>query len=161
MAELVRAGVIRPGGRLSRELAEGFPIAEGLALLPEDIDMLQRAKAGVAAATLCLLERAGVRLGDLRRIVVGGTFGRFLHVANAQAIGLLPSVASARVDLYGNTALAGCERLLFADAAATQRSLAQRATLINLPLLPQFEARFIDNLRLQPMRAVTGREVAC
>lgn len=156
VAALVDSGALHSGGRFKRPAgAEGFALGTDLVVRAADVDALQRAKAGVAAAVLCLLEQAGLGLDELRRVVVAGAFGRFLRVAAAQRIGLLPPLPPARIELYGNTALAGCERLLFAtDRATVHRALVAQARLINLSLLSAFDERFIDNLRLQPMRAV-------
>lgn len=54
----------------------------------------------------------------LRRICVGGTFGRFLNVENAQRVGLLPMIQPELVELCGNIALAGCEDILLSPDAA-------------------------------------------
>ena len=65
-----------------------------------------------------MLAQAGMRYKDLRRICVGGAFGSFLNIANAQEIGLLPKIQPELVELYGNTALAGCEDAMLSDVAA-------------------------------------------
>ena len=71
---------------------------------------------------------------------VCGAFGQYLNPRNAQAIGLLPEIAAERIELCGNTALAGCERLLFSEAAAASlTSLRQRAAVINLSQRSDFD----------------------
>ena len=72
---------------------------------------------------------------------------------DAQAIGLLPDISSKRVELCGNTALAGCERLLMSPTGATDLlSLRSRATVINLSGVSDFDSMFMENLFLQPMK---------
>lgn len=68
-------------------------------------------------------------LKDLRRVCVGGAFGRYLDVGSAQAIGLLSSLAAERLD-----------------------QLRSRARLINLAHYPDFDQAFLENLYLQPLQ---------
>jgi uncharacterized 2Fe-2S/4Fe-4S cluster protein (DUF4445 family) len=136
---------------------EGFPIeagSAGLRLSRRDVDMFQRAKAAIGAGVATLLARAGMRIPDLTRVCVCGAFGQHLNPRNAQAIGLLPEIAAERVELLGNAALAGCERLLLSEAAAADLTLIrQRAAIINLSQHSDFDDLFLDNLYLQPLKA--------
>ena len=81
-------------------------------LTKKDVDTFQRAKAAIGAGISTLLARARMSAKELSRICVCGVFGRNLNVRNAQRVGLLPDTPPERVELCGNTALAGCERLL-------------------------------------------------
>jgi hypothetical protein len=57
------------------------------------------------------------------------------------------------VELWGNTALAGCELFLFdLDGEGTLASLKTKTRIIDLSQAPEFEDEFIENLYLQPMR---------
>lgn len=98
-----------------------------------------------------LLEQAGLTAASLGRLCVGGTFGQGLDIANAQAIGLLPRVPAARVELCGNTALAGARALLLApESSARLTAIRARARIINLAQVPDFDERFLDQLYLRP-----------
>jgi uncharacterized 2Fe-2S/4Fe-4S cluster protein (DUF4445 family) len=89
---------------------------------------------------------------DVKRICLGGFFGRFLDGANAREIGLLPGVPQALVELCGNTALAGCADALLSNAAVEcLRKLGERARLVNLSVCPDFDELFMRNLYLLPM----------
>ncbi len=130
------------------------PANPGLRLTREDVDMFQRAKAAIGTGIWTLLAQAGMRTADLRRVCVCGAFGQHLNPHNAKAIGLLPEIAAERVELCGNTALAGCERLLLSEeAAADLTSLRQRAAVINLSQRSDFDDLFLKNLYLQPLKA--------
>ncbi len=95
---------------------------------------------------------AGVR-SALRRVCVGGAFGRYLDVANAQKIGLLPLLPLETVELAGNTALAGCCDVMLSSLAAQRLAhLRSRARLVNLAHYPDFDQAFLENLYLQPLR---------
>lgn len=124
----------------------------GLTLAKGDVDMLQRAKAAVGVGIRALCGHAGVKLRDLQRVCVGGAFGRYLDVANARKIGLLPPVPLETVELAGNTALAGCCDVMLSSMAAQRlESLRSRARLVNLAHHPDFDQLFLENLYLQPL----------
>jgi len=157
IALLRSAGVLNGAGSFSAEVdSRGVAIQEqgGLLLLNgRDIDGFQRAKAAIGAGTRCLMQLSGLHLGQLKRVCVCGAFGRFLHVPNAQSIGLLPEVPAEGVELCGNSALAGCELLLFSrDISGTLAALAGRARTINLAQAPGFEELFVESLYLRPLR---------
>jgi hypothetical protein len=57
-----------------------------------------------------------------------------------------------RISLLANASLAGCEQLLLNPAGPSlMNNIVQRARVINLGGVFEYENRFIDNLRLQPM----------
>jgi uncharacterized 2Fe-2S/4Fe-4S cluster protein (DUF4445 family) len=101
-----------------------------------------------------LLAGAEMTAAELSRICVCGVFGRHLNCRNAQAVGLLPDVPPSRVELCGNTALAGCERLLLSpERAADLAWLRERMTAVNLSQSPEFESLFLESLYLEPIEA--------
>jgi len=157
IACLRQSGDLSETGRLNGPHAgTGFVIPgknASLVLSHHDIDMFQRAKAGIGAGIETLLKTAQAKPSELNRVCVCGVFGRNLNVDNARAIGLLPHVAQERVELCGNTALAGCERLLTSpqEAGAMER-LRENASIINLSNDSYFESRFLENLFLCPMK---------
>ncbi|HUX63328.1 ASKHA domain-containing protein [Sulfuricella sp.] len=124
-----------------------------LTLTKGDVDLIQRAKAAIGVGIRALCGNAGVGLNDLRRVCVGGAFGRYLDVGNAQVIGLLPPVPPETVELAGNTALAGCCDVMLSSLAAERlKALRSRARLVNLARYPDFDQAFFENLYLQPLR---------
>jgi uncharacterized 2Fe-2S/4Fe-4S cluster protein (DUF4445 family) len=147
---LTSAGKFAGGGT-------GYTFSAGgteLTLTKGDVDMVQRAKAAIGVGILVLCGHAGVGLKDLRRVCVGGAFGRYLDVGNAQAIGLLPPVPPETVELAGNTALAGCCDVMLSSLAAERlKALRRRARLVNLANYPDFDQAFFENLYLQPLQA--------
>lgn len=155
IAVLLAAGMLKPSGRFAAS-----PGAEGYRLLPDnprsaitagDVDAFQRAKAATAAAMAELLHFAGMGWGDLRRLHICGAFGRHLDVAHAQAVGLLPPIDPALVELDADATLAGCERgLLHADGETLFAALTKLANPLNLSYSEGYDDRYIDHLRLQP-----------
>lgn len=153
VAGLRQRGVITPTGKFA-DGALAYAVTAGehpLRLTLADIDALQRAKAAIGAGIAVLCGQAGIRVGALRRVVAAGLFGRYLDVAHAQAIGLLPPVAAECVELAGNTALAGAAALLLSHAAGEQMARCLAACrLINLARIPAFDDAFLEHLYLRP-----------
>jgi uncharacterized 2Fe-2S/4Fe-4S cluster protein (DUF4445 family) len=155
------AGLVRSGGLtnigqfVSPVSQEGFALLRGerdIILTKRDVDVFQRAKAAIGTGIQVLLAQAAIGYQDLSRICVGGFFGRFLDIANAQEIGLLPRIPCELVELCGNTALAGCADALLSTVAMEHlKNLGDQARLINLSRCPDFDDLFLNNLYLLPM----------
>ncbi|HXE95328.1 MAG TPA: ASKHA domain-containing protein [Dongiaceae bacterium] len=159
LACLVRNGTLNRKGQFVLESpVNGFHFCSGrreFVLTRRDIDIFQRAKAAIGVVIEVLLAKAGMRRHELRRICIGGIFGQFLNVANAQEIGLLPPLPAELIETAGNTALSGCEALIL-SAEAYERLLVIRehAHIVNLSNCPDFETLFLDHLYLQPNAVV-------
>jgi uncharacterized 2Fe-2S/4Fe-4S cluster protein (DUF4445 family) len=157
IAGLIRSGRLTNKGQFVPHVPrEGFVLTRGeqaIALTKRDVDVFQRAKAAIGTGIQVLLTQAAMGYKDLRRIYIGGLFGRFLDVVNAQEIGLLPVIPPERVELCGNTALAGCaEALLSPVEIQCLKDLRDQTRIINLFRWPDFDDLFLTNLYLQPMR---------
>ena len=155
IANLVRAGTLTNMGRFSPSVPENALTlvrgARNIVLTKGGVDVFQRAKAAIGAGVHVLLAQADMKYKDLRRICVGGAFGSFLNIANAQEIGLLPKIQPELVELYGNTALAGCEDTILSHVAAEQLMLIRdRLKIINLSQCLNFDDIFLEHLYLQP-----------
>lgn len=155
VACLLRAGRIGATGKFA-DGAKAFAFSVGeqeFALDWRDVDALQRAKAAIGAGIAALCTTSGIPLAGLKRVVVAGLFGRYLDIGNAQAIGLLPPVPGACIELAGNTAAAGAAALLISrQAQRMAEQLRGRAQLVNLARYPGFDDAFLDHLYLRPMR---------
>jgi uncharacterized 2Fe-2S/4Fe-4S cluster protein (DUF4445 family) len=160
LAELVGAGTVTARGRFAPDVPrEGFLVARGrhdIVLTRGDVDVFQRAKAGIGAAIHVLLQRAGVGPHELGRLCISGAFGSALDVANAQRVGLVPEFPIDRVELCGNSALAGCELALLDPGLGDRLAeLARRARLVDLASCPEFDASFVEQLHLRPARGAS------
>jgi uncharacterized 2Fe-2S/4Fe-4S cluster protein (DUF4445 family) len=155
VAELVRAGTVSARGRFAPGVpAQGYLVARGqhdIVLTRNDVDVFQRAKAGIGAAIDVLMRLAGLERSALSRLCISGAFGTALDVANAQRVGLVPEIPRERVELCGNTALAGCELALLDPGVGDRLAeLAGRTKLVNLASCPEFDASFLEQLHLRP-----------
>jgi uncharacterized 2Fe-2S/4Fe-4S cluster protein (DUF4445 family) len=157
-------GRLKPSGRFA--VASG---GAGLRLDPDnprtalggtDIDAFQRAKAATAAAMAVLLGAAGMGWNDLQRLCLCGAFGRTLDIGHAQATGLLPPIDTARIELYADATLAGCERMLLAEnGRELAAGLRTHIRAINLSTIVGYDETYIDHLRLRPAPPVRMGEV--
>jgi uncharacterized 2Fe-2S/4Fe-4S cluster protein (DUF4445 family) len=158
IAGLVRSDRLTDKGQFVADIPrEGFVLAHGdqaIVLKKKDVGVFQVAKAAIGTGVEVLLTKAAMGYEDLRRIYVGGLFGRFLDVPNAQEIGLLPMIPPDRVELCGNTALTGsAEALLSPVALEGLKDLINQARIINLSSWPGFSDYFLTHLYLQPVRS--------
>jgi uncharacterized 2Fe-2S/4Fe-4S cluster protein (DUF4445 family) len=159
LACLIGNGTLNRKGQFAPSVSDhGFPIRCGnreMVLTKRDIDIFQRAKAAIGVAYQVLLTKAGMGCHDLRRICIGGIFGQYLDIANAEEIGLLPAIPRESIHTAGNTALSGCEALLLSpDARDRLREARSRAIMVNLSGYSDFETLFLDHLYLQPFAVV-------
>lgn len=157
IAGLIKLGILTPKGQFAPTVPkEGFMLVHGepdIVLTKRDVDMFQRAKAAIGVGIQALLANADMGYEEIQRICVSGAFGGSLHVLNAQDIGLLPKISPERVELCGNTALAGCEDALLSPGIVERlQCLADQARMINLSHCPDFDMLFLESLYLQPLR---------
>lgn len=156
MACLLASGQLKKNGRFvqadSELEIEIVNLNYRVTVKKQDIDIFQRAKAATGAGISKLIGIAGATSADLTRLCIAGSFGRFLNIPQAQAIGLLPDCAPERVELCGNTALMGCEQLLSSSNRDEQlNELKRYVEIVNLSQVDGYEDVFVDNLYLQPM----------
>jgi len=166
-AELLRAGVLEPSGRMrSYEELERFAPSALLERLLEDpaigrairlagtrdrpvlftaadVRQLQLVKGSIAAGMRLLLDRKGVCLGDVGEVLVAGAFGSYLRKTSAQAIGRVPPVDPERVRFVGNAAGAGA-RAVLCDRGYRRRAeeAAARAEYLELADAAEYAERF-------------------
>jgi uncharacterized 2Fe-2S/4Fe-4S cluster protein (DUF4445 family) len=158
IACLLHSGKLLKIGKFSSDISSGFfTVAEtgqnSISLRETDIDAFQKAKAAIAGGVKVLLKRAGIRFKELKRICIGGEFGKFLDISNCQAVGLLPPLMPDIIEIWGNTSLLGCEDIVLCSAARDRlHDAVSRSKIINLSQEEDFEELFFENLYLEPMR---------
>ncbi len=173
-AELLRHRILTPQGRLQTpdqlladllpDLAQRVVLHEGqvsfvlateaetggrpIVLTQRDLRELQLAAGAIRAGIVILLQRAGLKPNDLKRVLIGGGFGNFIRRSNAQRIGLLPhEIEHRRIRYMGNTSLAGA-RLAALSLGARQMAedLARRTEHVDLSADPGFQRAFAESM---------------
>ncbi len=126
-----------------------FRVAADLHVTEADIAKLLQAKAAIAAGILTLLDLAGLRPADVRRLHLAGGFGMSLDLGHAIAAGLLPGFEPSQIELVGNTSLAGAYLALMDRSILRDLGhIRQQIEPIELNLTPGFEDRYLDLLSL-------------
>jgi uncharacterized 2Fe-2S/4Fe-4S cluster protein (DUF4445 family) len=163
LACLVRNSTLNNKGQFAPSVPElGFPLGSDnreIILTKRDIDIFQRAKAAIGTAINVLLMKADMGYSELRRICIGGVFGQYLNIVNAQEIGLLPAMPGLSIETLGNTALSGCEALLLSPGAKERlQEIRSQAVFVNLSTVAEFETLFLENLYLKPASESVGHD---
>lgn len=125
MAEMFITGVVDKGGKVNTKLdtprvrkgehgneyvivwAEDARGEEDIVITDVDIDNLLRAKAAIYAGFTVLAESVGVPLETAEKVLIGGSFGKYINVEKAVEIGLLPDMPWDRFRFLGNTSVLG------------------------------------------------------
>jgi uncharacterized 2Fe-2S/4Fe-4S cluster protein (DUF4445 family) len=158
LSELRRTDRMNEQGRLTDDQDRFVVDAEhGLFLSESDINELAQAKGANAAGLRIAVESYGRGLSEVARFDLAGGFARYLDVAAARRIGLIPDLPDGRFRQVGNAALQG--------AAIALRSLPRRRALedvvrrvehVRLETHPRFFDIFVEGCQFAPF----GREAA-
>jgi uncharacterized 2Fe-2S/4Fe-4S cluster protein (DUF4445 family) len=91
----------------------------------------------------------GVPLEAVERILIGGSFGKYINVEKAIQIGLLPDMPWERFHFLGNTSVQGAYYVLLdRDAREQVQDIAARMTYIELSADNTFYDAFMSALFL-------------
>ncbi len=98
-----------------------------------DVENLLRAKAAIYAGFSVLAASVGLDLMDVQRVLIGGSFGKYLNIEKAIQIGLMPDLPWERFGFLGNTAIKGAYMALLSREARAQVLLAaEKMTYVEL-----------------------------
>jgi len=122
---------------------------EDIVLSRVDVDNLLRAKAAIYAGFTVLAETVGISLEAVSKVLVGGSFGKYINVEKAVQIGLLPDMDWSRFEFLGNTSVKGAYLALL-DWQKRERitEIAKRMTYIELSADNTFYEAFTSALFL-------------
>jgi uncharacterized 2Fe-2S/4Fe-4S cluster protein (DUF4445 family) len=114
-----------------------------------DIDNLLRAKAAIYAGFTVLAENVGIPLEMTDKVLIGGSFGKYINVEKAVQIGLLPDMDWSRFEFLGNTSVKGAYFALL-DWRKRERitEIAKRMTYVELSADNSFYEAFTSALFL-------------
>ena len=114
-----------------------------------DIDNLLRAKAAIYAGFTVLAENVGIPLEMTDKVLIGGSFGKYINVEKAVQVGLLPDMDWSRFEFLGNTSVKGAYLALL-DWRKRERitEIAKRTTYVELSADNSFYEAFTSALFL-------------
>ncbi|MBV9093479.1 MAG: DUF4445 domain-containing protein [Streptosporangiaceae bacterium] len=120
---------------------------DSIYLSQRDVRELQFAKAAIATGWRILCEEAGLEPGDVKQVLLAGSFGSYLSPASAIRIGLVPDVPVTRVVPAGNVAGEGAKMaLLSLRERAGALALLEEVKYVELSDRAGFNDRFVGQL---------------
>lgn len=124
-------------------------IGQDIVITRVDIDNLLRAKAAIYAGFTVLAENVGIPLEMTDKVLIGGSFGKYINVEKAVQIGLLPDMDWSRFEFLGNTSVKGAYFALL-DWRNRERitEIAKRMTYVELSADNSFYEAFTSALFL-------------
>jgi uncharacterized 2Fe-2S/4Fe-4S cluster protein (DUF4445 family) len=128
-------------------------IKEDIVLTEVDLDNILRAKAAMFSGYTCLLNKIGLSVEALDRVIIAGAFGSFINLDHAVTIGLLPDIPREKFAFIGNSSLKGA-RLAALDRGLYERSreIARSMTNVELSEDPSYMDNFMAALFLPHTR---------
>jgi uncharacterized 2Fe-2S/4Fe-4S cluster protein (DUF4445 family) len=114
-----------------------------------DIDNLVRTKGAIYAGYAVLADSVGVPMEAIERMLIGGSFGKYINVEKAIQIGLLPDLPWDRFQFLGNTSVRGAYYALLDERMRGRLSeIAGKMTYIELSADNSFYDAFMSALFL-------------
>ena len=129
-------------------------LGEDITLSEVDLDNILRAKGAMFSGYLCLLEKIGLSVDDLDKVIIAGAFGSFINLEHSVNIGLLPDIPKEKFMFIGNSSLKGA-RLAAIDRNMMEKSrdIARAMTNVELSEDPAYMDNFMAALFLPHTRA--------
>jgi uncharacterized 2Fe-2S/4Fe-4S cluster protein (DUF4445 family) len=171
ISQMLRIGLLNQNGKFAQDLGSdrirkgksGFEyvicraaesgLDEDITLSEVDLDNILRAKAAMFSGYTCLLEKIGLSVEDLDRVIIAGAFGSFINLDHAVTIGLLPDIPREKFSFIGNSSLKG-SRLATLDRNLFEKSkeIAKAMTNVELSEDPAYMDNFMAALFLPHTR---------
>jgi len=171
ISQLLRTGALDRNAKFSHDLktdrirkgrsgyeyvlcwAAASGLTEDIVLTEVDLDNILRAKAAMFAGYACLLDKIGLTVEALDRVIIAGAFGSFINLDHAVTIGLLPDIPREKFSFIGNSSLKGA-RLAVIDKSLYRRSrdIASSMTNVELSEDPSYMDNFMAALFLPHTR---------
>ena len=130
-------------------LASGEQTSTGddLLITEADLENLIRTKAAIYAACSLVLENVGLTWDAIARVYIAGGFGRYIRIADAIFIGMLPDLPLERFRYIGNSSLTGAYiALLSREHRRRLAEIASRITYVDLSSNPRYMDSYVTGL---------------
>lgn len=171
ISQMLRIGILNQNGKYAEDLGtarirEGRShreyvicratengLDEDIVLTEVDLDNILRAKAAMFSGYTCLLDKIGLNVHSLDRVIIAGAFGSFINLDHAVTIGLLPDIPREKFSFIGNSSLKGArlgaiDRKLFSKS----KEIARAMTNVELSEDPSYMDNFMAALFLPHTR---------
>ncbi|MFZ0313503.1 MAG: ASKHA domain-containing protein [Candidatus Korobacteraceae bacterium] len=167
LGELFRQGVVDRSGRffqppgtgriVQHESRRAFLLAtaeqtrtgKDLVITEADLENLIRTKAAIYAACSLVLQNVGLTWDAVARVYIAGGFGRYMRIADAVFIGMLPDLPLERFRYIGNSSLTGAYiALLSREHRRRLAEIASRITYVDMSSNPHYMDSYVKALFL-------------
>lgn len=129
-AALLRLGILDETGYLEDEVVT---LKDSVTLDQSDIRMLQLAKSAICAGMTAMSASVGIQPEEADYAIIAGGFGKYLDMANAESIGLIPRGLQDKIRVVGNASLTGASMLLLnRNFRETCSRIAENAHILEL-----------------------------
>jgi len=123
--------------------ADSSANGQPLTISQVDLDSLIRSKAAMYTILETIATTVGLRLEEISRFFVAGTFGTFIQPSSAISIGMLPDLPLHTFKVLGNSSLGGATLLLTSDRLVDEiEQIRDRITYLELNVNQDFMNRF-------------------
>ncbi|RLI34572.1 ferredoxin [Candidatus Bathyarchaeota archaeon] len=169
IAEMFKAGIILPSGKINvelstrrvRETSEGSEfvlvwrdetaIGEDITVTQKDVRAIQLAKAALYCGAKILMKHFGAEKVD--EVVLAGAFGTYIDKEAAMVIGMFPDCDLNKVVSVGNAAGEGARlALLSKEKREEARRIARTIKYIELSIDPDFQREFMEAMVFPHMK---------
>jgi uncharacterized 2Fe-2S/4Fe-4S cluster protein (DUF4445 family) len=167
VAEMFRCGVINQRGDFNKNLEakrvrmvngeKKFVIAwknetslgSDITISRRDIQEIQLAKAALHTGAAVLMNKMLVAEVEIERAYIAGAFGKYLNPESAKLTGLIPDVATEKIEFVGNTAVSGAKMALLSRQARKEaQEISAGVNYVELMTAPGFRKEFLDSVFL-------------
>ncbi len=158
LRELLKSGYVKPSGVFIKKSEEGlgadkrlvlqgvkraFDLGSGLVISQDDIRQIQLAKGAILSGFTALLNKAGIGMEDLDRVLIAGQFGAHLPVDSLIGTGILPPEVRDKLVYVGNSSKTGaCMALLSKKERQAMERLAEQMEYMELAESENYESLF-------------------
>lgn len=157
IAELIRYGLVDQYGRflkgyIVKNNTKYFVVDEEKNVLfsQHDLREAQKAIAAIKSAWKFLLDIEGLRVEDLKAVVISGYFGYRIRLEDAIELNLIPSIPIERILRIGNGVIPGLQVIaLNRDYLELAFKIAEQAKYVNLAMHSQYTEYWIKALKLK------------
>ncbi len=166
LKELIRTGLVRKNGAFIKK--ENIPEADyrypmirmngkkrefllcetpELVVTQGDIRQVQLAKGAILSGFLALLNKAGIGMEELDKVMIAGQFGAHLPAESLTGTGILPKEVEDKIVYVGNSSKTGAYMTLMSEQVKTEmEAMAERMEYIELAETENYEKIFTESM---------------
>jgi len=127
--------------------AEESGDGDAVILTQQDVREVQLAKSAMAAGVILMADTLGVKIKDIKKVMIAGAFGNYMDPQSACRIGLIPSELSDVIEPIGNAAGEGSKiAALNAQEYYRSSTIGANAEFVELATHPDFNDTYVDEM---------------